>query len=798
MEEQLNELNAPQREATVHLNGAMLVLAGAGSGKTRVLTHRIARLIHLGIKPWNILSVTFTNKAAKEMRERVVGLVGETGNSVWLRTFHSACVRILRRDLDKMGYSSSFNIYDSDDQVRLMKAVLQENDWIPKKIGGVQVRPKTLSKRYLRLIDNAKLQPRRFDQLCSYIQENGDFIQNNKVEPVDVFTTYYERLKIANAIDFNDIINMTIHLWEDHPDVLNYWRKKFQYIMVDEYQDTNPAQYQLLRLLAGEHRNIMVVGDDDQSIYAFRGADIQNVNNFLKDFEAKVVRLEQNYRSFGNVINSANAIIKRNPDRLPKKMWTNAEEGPLIESIEPSRRVPFPDERWEAKEVCKYIKYYLDSGRKLSDIAIIYRTNASALVFEKAIRENRFDYEMIGSFKFYDRQEVKNTLSYVKLLVNPYDEISFVRAITTPKRGIGPKSLQQIKEIAYQEDISYVLAAYEWGNRGKGKAKQAAQEFAQSVSNMYSLAQEVPPQELMETLLATVGYTDFIQQQIDLMESDLQLLDTKGRPFVSEGGRRITRMDTIEALEQLRFRWDNVQQIIKEMQQYFVENNEPSSPLEEWLYGYLDFVALNSAADKADGRFKDAVTLLTAHLAKGLEFPIVFVTGLWQGNFPHMRSLQEVKGIEEERRLVYVALTRAKEQLILSRPGRVPSGQDGFVNAEASIFWNEIPPELFKSHQKQQKQKEQFAWLTPTKNHIPKPKPMSRNFDETYSTKQVESLEELQVDIEVLHHHFGSGTIIERSSSLNGLQITVYFDKRGKNILFRTQQLGQLSEIIIR
>ena len=799
-DELLNGLNPPQREAAAHIDGAMLVLAGAGSGKTRVLTHRIARLISLGVKPWNILAVTFTNKAAKEMRERVVGMTGPGGESVWLRTFHSACVRILRKDLDKMGYSSSFNIYDSDDQLRLMKAVLADNSWLPKEIAGVQVRPQTLAKRYLRLFEQAKLRPRRYEEICSYVDEQGDYIQNPKVEPVDVFAAYSRRLKAANAIDFNDIINYTVHLWEDYPDVLQYWQRKFQYIMVDEYQDTNPAQYQLLRLLAGPRRNIMVVGDDDQSIYAFRGADIENVTNFQRDFEAKLVRLEQNYRSVGNVIACANAVIENNPSRLTKTMWTEAEDGALIQTIEPSRRIGFPDERWEAKEVCKKIRDYMDMGFSLSDMAIIYRTNASALIYEKAIRENRYDYEMIGSFKFYDRQEVKDVLSFVKLLTNPYDEVSCQRAITTPKRGIGPKSLAEIFSLARQGNQSYILAAYDWGGLRRGKARKAAQEFAQVISDMYSLAQDCRPRELMDTILAKVGYTDYMQDQMALLQKDLDLLTQKGRPFVkTDDDRRITKMDTLESLDKLRYKWDNVQQIIEEMDNYFLENcTEDETSLEDWLYGYLDFVALNSAADKEDGRQKDAITLLTAHLAKGLEFPVVFVTGLWEGNFPHFRSLQEVRGIEEERRLAYVALTRAKTHLVLSRPGRVPSGQDGFVNAEISTFWEEIPSELFATKRKKRGADQgSWPWLQPTSTKASSPVPVEVEIDGAYTTREIESVEDLQVGVEVLHSHFGIGCIKERNLGM-GLTVLVHFETRDRTITFTSRNVNQLTEIIIR
>ena len=862
----LDVLNPAQREATTHVDGAMLVLAGAGSGKTRVLTHRIARLIELGVHPWNIFAVTFTNKAAKEMRERIRTMIGEQSDGVWLRTFHSACVRILRRDIEKMGYSNSFNIYDTDDQLRLMKSILVDKGWMPKDENGKGVSQNTIAKRYLYLIEKAKLKPRRYDEICSYMQENGDFIQNHLVEPEDVYAVYAQRLRKGNAIDFNDIINMTIHIWEDHPDVLAYWRKKFRYIMVDEYQDTNPAQYRFLQLLAGydpskkTSSNIMVVGDDDQSIYAFRGADIDNVHNFVRDFDAKIVRLEQNYRSHGNIIATANAVITNNPDRMEKKMWTEAPDGDLVSCIQPNRSVPFPDDKWEAKEVCKRIQKFLDQGKQLSDMAIIYRTNASAITFEKAIRTAQFNYEMIGSFKFYERQEVKDVLSYIKLLINPFDMVSFVRAITTPKRGVGDKSVEAIIHLAQEQDISYILATYNWGQQGKGKARVAAIEFAQMISDIHHFAQHASPEEIVNEILEKSGMRDVYETEKMVYQKDLLFLEQKKRPFAkADDGRSITKSDTLEALENIEFRWNNILQIRDEMQQYykdyihskssvdqselpvFTKNNmdalepkemdlftmleelesldkqqqaeaeiEANISLQDWLYGYLDFVALNGAADKDDGRQKDAITLLTAHLAKGLEFPIVFVTGLWEGNFPHFRSLDEVRGIEEERRLAYVAFTRAKEKLIISRPGKMLQG-DGYITTEVSTFWEEIPEELFENFTHERFRRRNSAdsadfameshrnFSIPTrnvrKNVSTQPLPQE---EMDHTTRDIQSLDDLSVGVHIRHGKMGIGTIVSRNDDGIGLQLTIYFEKIKRNVIFPPQMIGQIMEIIIK
>ena len=808
----LDLLNPPQKEATCHVDGPLLVLAGAGSGKTRVLTHRIAYLMSLGISPWNILAVTFTNKAAKEMRHRVVDLAGPNTKSVWLRTFHSACVRILRKDIELLGYDKGFNIYDSEDQQRLLKAILVDNEWMPKEIDGNQVRPGTVVKRYLRLFEQAKLVPRRFDEICSYIQENGDYINNPKVEPEDVFVAYHQRLKKANAIDFNDIINYTVHLWEDHPKVLQYWQDKFKYIMVDEYQDTNPAQYRLLKLLSRKYNNIMVVGDDDQSIYGFRGADIESVNNFNRDYHPKVIRLEQNYRSTGNIIAAANSVIVNNPNRMVKKMWTSAKDGELIDTIEPLDKNGFYDERWEAKEICKKISTYLDSGYQLSDMAIIYRTNQSALTFEKFIRENRFDYEMIGSFKFYDRQEVKDVLSYMKLLINPYDAVSFERAITTPKRGIGPKALKGIVDLALQNDESFIVAAYQWGNQKTANMRKTAMNFAQMISDVHAFAQNASPKAIILELLDKSGYQAALKSEMDLCKADLAFLEQKGRSFAkNDAGKSITRLETLEALEKLQQRWDNIEQLIEEMENYYEGLEESEQNLSDWLYGYLDFVALNSAADKEDGRDRNSITLLTAHLAKGLEFPIVFVTGLWEGNFPHFRSLQEMKGLEEERRLAYVALTRAKECLIISRPGQVPSGgQNGFVKAEVSTFWEEIDSDLFKvpvrkapnlldgfdlsSFQKSRGRYGNEEFQNPSPN-------ISKNVEldlDSYSSIEITSIDDFQVGVEIRHPKQGLGKIVKRLETFQGISIEVEFYKSKMKVLFPPTRLNQITEIIVR
>lgn len=823
----LSPLNEPQREATTHKEGPLLVLAGAGSGKTKLLTHRIAYLIEQGIKPYNILSVTFTNKAAKEMRIRVKNLIGESADGVWLHTFHAACIRFLRRDIEKIGYKQSFNIYDTEDQLKLLRRVLEKYGVDKQTLNGKQAQTKTIAKRYLRIFDQAKLKPRREDELCGFIDDYEEYLP----KIVDVFKEYIRLMKQSNALDFNDIINFTVHIWQDHPETCKYWQRRFPYVMVDEYQDTNPAQYELLRLLTQERQNIMVVGDDDQSIYRFRGADVETVNNFHKDYSAKVIRLEQNYRSHQNVIDVANAVIMNNPNRMPKKMWTNAPQGELIEIIRPKKWEPNADDKWEAKEVCKRIKTLLRDGQySLSDMAIIYRTNGNSRAFEEAVRRSGFNYELIGGFKFYDRKEIKDLLSYLKLLLNPDDLISFERVLAL-EPGFGAKSLQMVINQAFDNETSYIIGAYRWGQEGKGKARIKAMQFAQNISDIRAEAEQgIHPTAVVNLIVAKFGIKEALQAGIDDCNDNLEMLrsgslkklifaetDPDKKKALKDKLKKLQRsaVKYQEDLETARERLENIVSFVSELEEYANNNiGDESLGIDEWLPSYLDSVSLNGAADKDDGREQSAITLLTGHLCKGLEFPVVFVTGLADGNFPHALSKTEDGGLEEERRLAYVAFTRAKERLFLSRPNLYVKYDQTRQKCIDSIFLDEIPVELIKGGEKKETQVGS-GYLTHSQNGghgssnnnsmgsssesnaLSQQNYKSLQNDSTYSTRSIETMDDIEVGCEVIHSRLGMGKVTHVTKGGTPIvDILVY--NMGKLVRLKGDKVSQIEEIVIR
>ena len=819
----LEPLNEPQREATTHIEGPLLVLAGAGSGKTKLLTHRIAYLIEQGVKPWNILSVTFTNKAAKEMRERVRRLIGPSAEKVWLRTFHSACVWFLRKDIELIGYSQNFNIYDTDDQLKLLRRVLEKLRLERQTINGKQAKLNTIAKRYLRVFEQAKLKPRRMDELCAFIDDYEDLYP----KVVEVFQEYTRLMRQSNALDFNDIINFTVHIWQDFPEACVYWQHRFPHIMVDEYQDTNPAQYELLRLLTQKKQNIMVVGDDDQSIYRFRGADVETVNNFHRDYQAKIVRLEQNYRSHRNVIDVANAVIMNNPDRMPKKMWTNAPQGELVEVIRPKEWEASADDRWEAREICKKIKQLRRDGYSLADMAIIYRTNGNARAFEEEVRKNGFQYELIGGFKFYDRKEIKDLLAYLKLLLNPDDLVSFERAISL-EAGFGAKSLQSVINHSFDNGISYIIGAYQWGQEGRGKARAKAMNFAQNISDIRAEAEDgLHPTIVVNLIVEKFDIRESLQTEIDNCNDNLELLRSGSLKQSIFAETDPVKKKTLKAklkklqhsavkyqedLETARERSENISSFISELEEYAKNNmeNEVVS-IEEWLPNYLDSVSLNSAADKADGRNQEAITLLTGHLCKGLEFPVVFVTGLADGNFPHALSKTEDGGLEEERRLAYVAFTRAKERLILSRPNVYVKYDQSRQKCTDSIFLHEVPIELIKGGLKKQRANSS-GYLDPSKQAkagqqrfgdssnvmiFPKSNYKSLQQEDSYSTRKIETIDDIEVGIEVIHSSLGMGKVTRVIKGATPIvDILVYTMNR--EVRFKDYKISQIEEIVIR
>lgn len=639
-------LNPPQRTAASVLDGSVLVLAGAGSGKTRLLTHRIAWMVEQGVKPWQILALTFTNKAAGEMGERVAHLLKSRGHhraagEVSVSTFHSTCARLLRRDIEPLGFTRSFTIYDADDQKRLVKGILKEIR-APKEHSVSKVR---------RVIDQCK---NRMESALEYAES----AQLPAGDPTaEVFRRYEAALKAANALDFNDLVNHTVKLWTEHPSVIRRMRGRYRYLLVDEYQDTNRAQYHLVRLLAapgaGGHGNVMVVGDDDQSIYAFRGADIRNILDFKKDFpDALEVRLEQNYRSTGHILDAANSVVANNRGRMEKRLWTDKGEGQAVQLLTAS------DDTEEANEVVTRIQRAVRGGRRYGDIAIIYRTNAASRSFEQALVRARIPHVLVGSRKFYERREIRDLVSYLKLVLNPADAMAFTRVVNVPRRGVGPKALATIQAMATQDGVPLYEGARRWA-QGRGKARGKVGALIELLDRLRRTLGDHSPGELVEVLLRETGYAEMLQAEDNGPD----------------------RMANVKELAQA----------IEAEVEVATSDGAPVDPLVR-LQDFLDRASLSSQADELpEDDDLGRVTLLTAHLCKGLEFPMVFVAGLYEGGFPHWNARELEHELEEERRLVYVAMTRAQEELVLTRCRRRMVPGKGYQGMEASRFLGEIP-----------------------------------------------------------------------------------------------------------
>ena len=629
----LDALNPQQREAVVHTDGPMLVVAGAGSGKTRVLTHRVAHLIESGAAaPTEILAITFTNRAANEMKERVQQLVGgRTAARMWVMTFHAACGRLLRRDAERIGYRSSFTIYDQADQVRLVKACIEELELDPKRFA-----PRAVHTAISRAKD-------RLLTAEAYGEQVGNFFEQTVAS---VYTLYQRRLYAANAMDFDDMILQTVLLLEADAEARAAWQERFSHIMVDEYQDTNHAQFRLLSALAEKHRNIAVVGDPDQSIYAFRGADIRNIAEFEHDFPgARVVALEQNYRSTQAILDAANAVIARNPDRRPKKLWSDLGRGL------PVRVVEADDEHAEARFVAGEISRALDEGAGPADVAVFYRMNAQSRVLEDVLVRQGVGYRVVGGPRFYERAEIKDAIAYLQVLHNPADEVSLRRIVNQPRRGIGSASLERLAGHAAQMNWTLLEAIEHSGSVALGTAASArVREFAALLAELRDLVATATPAELLEQVLDQTGYRAMLEGE---------------RTFESQG--RIENLDELVGVAR-----------------EFVERGEEDSSLAT----FLQEISLYSDSDSLS-ESRPEVTLMTLHNAKGLEFPIVFVIGLEEGLFPHQRSLDE--GDEaEERRLCYVGMTRARQSLTLTHAhSRTIFGVRGYNLP--SRFLSELP-----------------------------------------------------------------------------------------------------------
>ncbi|MCU5581079.1 DNA helicase PcrA [Bacillus toyonensis] len=637
----LNGLNPQQQKAVQTTNGPLLLMAGAGSGKTRVLTHRIAYLLgEKGVAPWNVLAITFTNKAAREMRERIDALVGPEAEDIWISTFHSMCVRILRRDIDRIGINRNFTILDSGDQLTVVKKIMKERNIDPKKF-----EPRSI----LAGISNAKNELLSADKYAKKITIADPYEKLTS----DVYTEYQKRLLKNNSLDFDDLIMTTIQLFERVPEVLEFYQRKFQYIHVDEYQDTNKAQYLLVKHLATRFKNLCVVGDSDQSIYRWRGADISNILSFEKDYEnAQVILLEQNYRSSQNILNAANAVIEKNTNRKPKKLWTDNQVGSKISYYRAAT------EKDEAYFVAKKIRDDIQMGnRKYTDFAVLYRTNAQSRMVEEIFLKSNIPYKIVGGTKFYDRKEIKDILAYLRLIGNPDDEISFARIINMPKRGIGATSIDKIINYGVQNGISLTSVFDEIEHVGvSAKITKAVKEFASLLHNWVNMQEYLSVTELVEEVIEKTGYREMLKNE---------------RSLEAEG------------------RLENLDEFLSVTQTFESQSEDKS------LVAFLTDLALVADIDRVDEdpTAGEEVILMTMHSAKGLEFPVVFIVGLEEGIFPHTRSLMEEDEMQEERRLAYVGITRAEEELYLSNAQmRTLFGRTS-MNA-ASRFITEIPAEL--------------------------------------------------------------------------------------------------------
>ncbi|TWT02973.1 DNA helicase PcrA [Planococcus sp. CPCC 101016] len=611
----LNGMNPEQAEAVKTTEGPLLIMAGAGSGKTRVLTHRIAYLVlEKQVYPSNILAITFTNKAAREMRNRIDGLLGHgTGQRMWASTFHSMCVRILRRDIDRMGMSKNFSILDTTDQLTVIKNVLKQQNLDPK-----QYEPRTM----LNAISSAK------NECIDAAQFAADMNQFNPYEKTvsDVYTAYEKRLKKNQSLDFDDLIMTTLNLFNTVPEVLEYYQNKFHYIHVDEYQDTNNAQYQLVQKLASKFKNICVVGDSDQSIYRWRGADITNILSFEKDYpNAKVIMLEQNYRSTKRILQAANDVIQKNTSRYPKELRTDNDEGPAITLHKAG------DERQEAQFVVQTIQKLMDEENyKTSDFAILYRTNAQSRIMEEMFVKSNMSYTIVGGTKFYDRKEIKDLLAYLRLIANNDDDLSLARVINEPKRGIGATSFEKMARFAIEQDRTIMDALQEADFMGlTPKTAQTALEFRTMIDSFTQMQEYLSVTELVEEVLKKSGYRQMLQSD-----------------------------KTIEGESRL----ENLEEFLSVTKAFEKQSDDKS------LVAFLTDLALISDIDSLDDE-EDAdgpIILMTMHAAKGLEFPIVFIIGLEENVFPHSRSNNDDEELEEERRLAYVGITRAEKRLYLT------------------------------------------------------------------------------------------------------------------------------------
>ena len=752
MQEILKQLNDKQYEAVVNTEGPCLVIAGAGSGKTKVLTHKIAYLIdEKGVLPWNILAITFTNKAANEMKERIEGLVGDVAKDIWMGTFHSVCVRILRRFIDRIGFDSSFIIFDTSDQRTLIKACIKNIGLDDKMFTDRSVQSE---------ISNAKNEMLEPDQYT--LRANGDF---RKEKIALVYEMYQKRLKENNAIDFDDIINYTIKILIDNPDVLEYYSDKFKYVLVDEYQDTNKSQFTLVTLLASKNGNITVVGDNDQGIYSFRGADISNILNFERDFPGtKIIKLEQNYRCTGNILKAANYVIKNNEVKYKKQLWTENDVGNLPKVY--SAKNEYDEGTYIATQI-EHLRR--EEKYNYSDFAILYRMNTQSRAIEEILRREGIPYKIIGGLKFYERKEIKDVISYLRLIQNPSDNISLKRVINEPKRGIGKTSLDNIEKLAEETGISMYEIIKNADQYGLNRVFLNSREFVNVIEELRNKKDDIKISELIKETLNKSGYTKALEEE-----------------------------NTIEA--------ENRIENLDEFLTVAIEFEDESA--ENKLSDFLEGITLSSDIDNME-ETDDSVTLMTLHSAKGLEFPVVFLVGMEEGIFPGYKSISEPKELEEERRLCYVGITRAKKNLFLTCSKQRTIFGSTSCNP-ISRFLKEIPEELldgydetFGENQENNRfEDSKYSWTYGSKDNgniktykIDKKEPVSAASNITgFAFRTAESflnsigkktsnsnvdLSQYKAGVRIFHKKFGEGTISTVEPEGEDLKVDINFDKVG-------------------
>lgn len=721
-------LNPQQAEAVINTEGPMLIMAGAGSGKTKVLTCRVANLLQKGVRPYRILAITFTNKAAAEMRERVNNMSGPAAKDVWLFTFHAFCARFLRMEIDKLpGYGGNFAIYDTADSQNLIKQILKEMNLDDKRF-----QPSGILSR----ISNAK---NALQDAAAFARQAGDFYEQ---KVADIYSRYEQKLQLNNALDFDDLLMLSIKLLQENKEVREKYQDRFDYLLVDEYQDTNHAQYLLTKFLAAKHRNICVVGDADQSIYGWRGADIQNILDFEKDYpDAKVIKLEQNYRSTQIILDAANAVIENNTGRKPKNLWTENKSGTDIIYFQAV------DERDEARFVIEQLQnLQRTENKKLGDMAILYRTNTQSRIFEEMLIKSGISYNMVGGLKFYERKEIKDIIAYLRVIFNPADSLSLLRIINVPKRGIGDASLAKIQAYAAANNVSLFEAVSNAAaiDGLSSRFVSKLDDLAGIIFELMNLASEAPVEDLIDRVLRDTGYLEELEN---------------------------------ERTPQAQSRIDNLHELISVAQEFAASEEENN------LENFLAHVALVSDIDDTE-LGEDAITLMTLHSSKGLEFPVVFLVGMEEGLFPHARTLMDETEIEEERRLCYVGITRAKEKLFLSST-KMRTIYGNTVTYPPSRFLQEIPARLVKTIKRQERFSalENFKQVSEKYSARPQKPASTFNPHSFMPQKPVAAAggtgTRFNTGDRVSHSKWGEGMVVSVKDSPDGQEVKVAFAGAG-------------------